>query len=545
MKRALHRQGIWVGWIWAIPIAALGIVIWLGVRSLTQGGPEVVVTFTNPGGVKAGNTKVTYNKIQVGSVEAIKLHKDLKAADVTVSLDADMDGHVGPGTRFWISGQTVQLSDLSSIKSLIAGPTIEMDPHDGRTQHHIRGLDEAPVLNREPAGTQFVLRAGQLGSISRGAPIYYHELKVGEVQGYTFDPPDMFKIFAFVTEPYTKLVHVGSRFWDASAARLSMGSSGPSFSLLSPSALITGAIGFETPEDTAGPVAQGGADFTLYSSKDSARYSPEPDAVTYRVTLDDAQAVALDSGAAVRLEGRRIGSVTQVQIQFQQGKLQSDVTLAIDPHLLPIADAPGGTGRERMDAILTLLIGQGLRAQLGSTVPLVGGKDIDLRLVPGAQAAELIPGSPPGIPTVPGGDIAGIIRQVSDVATKLDALPLPAIADEVHDATKRLAQLSDSPELQQTLRHLDESMTNIDDVTRQARMQVRPLLVQIRAATEQADKAIASAHALVGGEGGGPEQTGLPHALYELTQAARSLRELADLLDRQPNALVFGKGEHQ
>ena len=88
-------------------------------------------------------------------------------------------------------------------------------------------------------------------------------------------------------------------------------------------------------------------------------------------------------------------------------------------------------------------------------------------------------------------------------------------------------------------------MTNIDDVTRQARMQVRPLLVQIRAATEQADKAIASAHALVGGEGGGPEQTGLPHALYELTQAARSLRELADLLDRQPNALVFGKGEHQ
>ena len=365
------------------------------------------------------------------------------------------------------------------------------------------------------------------------------------MQGYTFDPPDMFKIFAFVTSAYTKLVHVGSRFWDASAARLSMGSSGPSFSLLSPSALITGAIGFETPEDTAGPVAQGGADFTLYSSKDSARYSPEPDAVTYRVTLDDAQAVALDSGAAVRLEGRRIGSVTQVQIRFQQGKLQSDVTLAIDPHLLPIADAPGGTGRERMDAILTLLIGQGLRAQLGSTVPLVGGKDIDLRLVPGVQAAELIPGSPPGIPTVPGGDITGIIRQVSDVATKLDALPLPAIADEVHDATKRLAQLSASPELQQTLRHLDESMTNIDDVTRQARMQVRPLLVQIRAATEQADKAIASAHALVGGEGGGPEQTGLPHALYELTQAARSLRELADLLDRQPNALVFGKGEHQ
>jgi paraquat-inducible protein B len=543
MKQAEHRKGVWIAWIWAVPIAALGIVVWLGVRSLTQGGPEVVVTFANAGGVKAGDTKVYYDKMQVGTVEDIKLHKDLKAADVTVSLDADMNGHVGPGTRFWISGQTVQLSDLSSIKSLITGPTIEMNPHDGPTQHHIRGLDQAPVLKHEPAGTQFVLHATKLGSISRGAPIYYHGLKVGEIQGFTFEPPEGFKIFAFVTAPYVDLVRVGTRFWDASAAHLSLGSGGPSFSLLSPMALIGGAVGFETPREGAGPVAQVGATFELYSSADQARYAPEPDAVSYRITLNDARAAALDDGSPVQLEGRRVGSVTRVQMRFQQGKLQSDVTVAIDPYRLQIADAPGGTGRGRMDAIMRLLVGQGLRAQLGRTTPVIGGRNIDLRFVPGAQEADLIPGSPPGIPTAPGGDIDQIVRQVSDVAGKLDALPLPAIADEVHNATKRLAQLSASPELRQTLQRLDESVTNIDDVTEQTRKQIRPLLAEVRQAAEQADKAIASAHTLVGGQGViGPEQTSLPHALYELSEAARSLREVADLLDRQPGAVLFGKG---
>lgn len=543
MKQADHKQGFWIAWIWAVPIAALGIVVWLGVRSLTRNGPSVVVTFADAGGLKAGNTKVTYKDMDVGSVEAIKLQKDLKAADVTVSLDADMEGHVGPGTRFWISGQTIQFSNPSSIKSLITGPTIEMDPHDGPTQHHIRGLNEAPVLKQEPAGTQFVLHATKLGSISRGAPIYYHDLKVGEVQGYKFEPPEGFTIYAFVTAPYEELVHAGSRFWDASAAQFSFGSSGPSFSLLSPSALITGAVAFETPQDGAGPVAGGGATFKLYSSANQARYAPEPDAVTYRITLNDAQAAGLDDGAAVQLEGRRIGSVTRVQMRFRQDKLQSDVTVAIDPYRLQIADAPGGTGRQKMDAIMALLVGQGLRAQLGSTTPVLGGKDIDLHFVPGVLTAELMPGSPPGIPTAPGGDIDQIMRQVSDVAGKLDALPLPAIANEVHDATKRLAELSNSAELRQSLRRLDQSVTNIDDVTEQTRKQIRPLLAEIRQATEQADKAIASAHALIGGQdGGGPEQTGLPHALYELSEAARSLRQLADLLDRQPNSIVFGKG---
>jgi paraquat-inducible protein B len=182
---------------------------------------------------------------------------------------------------------------------------------------------------------------------------------------------------------------------------------------------------------------------------------------------------------------------------------------------------------------------------LGSSTPVVGAKEIDLRFSPGAPAARLSADSPPVFPSIPAGDIAGIIRQVSDVTAKLDALPLSQIVGNVRDATQRLDQFSASPELRQTLQRLNQSVSNIDEVTQQGRKQVGPLLAQLWQAAVQAQAAVRSVHGLVGGDGGvvggGAEQSDLPHALYELTRAARSLRELADLLQRQPDAVVFGK----
>jgi hypothetical protein len=73
MKQAEHRTAIATVWIWAIPVAALGVVVWLDVRSLAAGGPEITVTFADAGGVEAGNTKVIYNKMEVGRVESVKV----------------------------------------------------------------------------------------------------------------------------------------------------------------------------------------------------------------------------------------------------------------------------------------------------------------------------------------------------------------------------------------------------------------------------------------------------------------------------------------
>src|SRR4051794_9807750 len=132
--QARFKPSRWPGWIWAVPIAALGIVGWLGLRDLLLKGPEVTVCFENASGIQEGNTKVKYQGMIVGQVDSISLEKDLQHVAMKLQLRSDMEGHLGPGTRYWISGQTISLSNLASIKSAVSGPDIEVDPQPGKTQ---------------------------------------------------------------------------------------------------------------------------------------------------------------------------------------------------------------------------------------------------------------------------------------------------------------------------------------------------------------------------------------------------------------------------
>ena len=181
-RQAVERSSWWPGWIWAIPIAALAIVAYLGVRQLAQSGPTVHVTFNTARGVKPSNTKVQYEGLEVGEVESVRLLKNLQHVEVSLQLEPDMAGHLGPGTRFWIAGQSPSLSDLSSLKTIVTGPYIGIDPHDGPIQPHYQGLSEAPAVKETVPGTHFILHAGKLGMVSRDTPIYYRDLPVGTVE---------------------------------------------------------------------------------------------------------------------------------------------------------------------------------------------------------------------------------------------------------------------------------------------------------------------------------------------------------------------------
>ena len=130
--QARFKPSRWPGWIWAVPISALALVGWLGLRDLLLKGPQVTVRFENASGVEEGNTKVKYRGMAVGQVDSLSLEKDMQHVDVRLQFHSDMEDHLGPGTRYWISGQSVSLSNLASIKSEISGPDIEVEPQSGR-----------------------------------------------------------------------------------------------------------------------------------------------------------------------------------------------------------------------------------------------------------------------------------------------------------------------------------------------------------------------------------------------------------------------------
>ena len=559
VPQAVVKPSRWPGWIWAVPLAALAIVIYLGVRSIAQGGPSVTVTFDSAPGVKASQTKVQYQGMEVGDVESVKWHRDLKHVDVVLSMHADMEGHLGPETRFWIGGDNLSLTNLSDIKGLIAGPHIGVDPRAGKTVRHFVGLKERPLVTADMQGTIYTLHAPKLASVSRGSQIYYLDLKVGRILEHELtDNGHGFDIRAFVEAPYDQLIHTGSRFWNASAVDFSMSGPGPHMRLQSVPALLQGAVAFETPSGAAaGPRAQPDARFTLYDSRDAAMNAAPPDGVEYLVRFEGS-ASAIGADAPVKLMEDEIGAVRSVAVEYQAdtGKLFTKATIVVDPSKIETTGSPeseNATPRQRMDALLERLIAKGLRAQLGETTPLIGGKMVALRFVPKAGGrASLIPGPIPEIPSASSSDIEGIIAQAGDVMSqasgvmnKVDQLPLAQIGQNVHSATEHIARLTKSPDLTNSLRHLDQSLANVERVTVQAREQVRPILDQLHEVAAEAQQTLASAKSVFGS---GPQNqanaAGLPDTLYELERAARSLRELADYLDRHPEALLMGKGKN-
>lgn len=550
-RSASFKRTRWPGLIWAAPLAAVLIVLWLGLQAYLSSGPEVHVVFPLAGGLKAGHTKVKYKGVTVGTVSAMKIDKSLRTMKVALTFHAVMAKHLGKGTRFWIAGHTVSLGDLSSLKALISGPFIGMDPQGGKTKHHFVGLSRPPVLKTEPHGETLTLVADKLTNVSRGSPIYYRNFKIGEVRGLKMAPDGRrFDIYAFIPKRYEHLVNAKTHFWNAGAAHLSTGGNGPSVQIQSVPALFMGAVAFETPK-TAYPVpavSKNGV-YKLYKNEDAARNAPSAHAVPYAVVLQGGPH-GLSKGAKVELEGAPAGVVTHVRMAYDPGlgSFRTRVLLVLEPTKINLAKGTNWNMKNpapQMNAMINRLVEHGLRAQMGSSTPVIGGKLIQLSEVKGQKPATLIPGNPPRIPSMPGGGGANqIMAQVSDILAKINAMPLPQIASNIHDVTARIAMVSKSARTKRTLERLDRTMMHIDAITHTTSAQLPGILFEIRKSAADAQAALNSAQGLLASQSASsnPEAGSLPRAIYELTRAARSLRELTDYLGSHPNSIVFGKG---
>jgi paraquat-inducible protein B len=92
-----------------------------------------------------------------------------------------------------------------------------------------------------------------------------------------------------------------------------------------------------------------------------------------------------------------------------------------------------------------------------------------------------------------------------------------------------------SPDVKRSLHVLDRTLGNAERLTRDAQMQVGPLFASINSAADQLKATIA----LLGND---PRSSNdLMRTLAELKDAARSIRVLADYLERHPESLLRGK----
>jgi paraquat-inducible protein B len=201
--------------------------------------------------------------------------------------------------------------------------------------------------------------------------------------------------------------------------------------------------------------------------------------------------------------------------------------------------------RQATDVVIRRLLAQGYRAQLTQSPPAIGSLLVTLSRVPNAAPATLGAGTPEMIPSAAtAGGLEELTGQLSQILAKVNAIPFDAIGKNVHDITSKVDQLVSSPEVADSLKHLDSTLAQADQMMKEASPQVGPLIKKLNQAADDVSGTAAAARGMLNGDDG-KQDANLPAAIEQLTDAARSIRTLADYLGRHPEALIRGKGKDQ
>ncbi len=538
---ARERRGRWPGMVWAIPLAALLVVGYLGVQALANRGVDVLVTFKTSGGARAGETPVIYRGVTVGHVVNIRIAANSRDVEMKLRLESRARSRMREGAKFWLIGAEPSLTDLASLKSVVSGVSIGVSPGDGALQDHFTGLDQPPVVPPEQAGTLYIVEGTQLNSTRVGSGIYYHGALVGRVARVELSDPQKLRLVIFVNAPFDKLVHAGSLFFNANAADVQLSAGHLSANIGPGSSVITGGIEFDTPLAAASqPQSPANTVFGFFPNEFQAGDQPRGPQLNYRAIFHGAaQRPQVD--APVWLSGERVGRVLASRITLPKGATTTttEVTLEIEPQSLGLPI--DGDVRASMDEALRGLIRGGYRMQMGQYPPLVG--TATLIFAKSAAGPGGVPGVLPDIPTAGSTGVDELTSKLNVILDKVNAVPIEAIGGDVRQITSHVAQLVSSPELADSLQKLDGTLTSVDQMTREVQPRVGPLVAKLNQTADQLQGVAANANAVLGGGPGAAQDANLPAAIGQVTEAARAIRSLADYLGRHPEAVIRGKSK--
>lgn len=507
--------------VWLIPVVAAAIGGWLAYRAYSEQGPSITITFKSAEGLEAGKTKLKYKDVELGVVESITLAKGLSHVNVEALLVNGTERYLTEKTRFWVERARVSAGRVSGLGTLLSGAYIGIDPvAEGKSQRKFTGLDNPPLVTSELPGRRFVLQAPRRGSLDAGSPVYFRQVAVGQViRSVLNENGESVTIDIFVNAPHDKLVRKTTRFWNVSGINVALDADGVRLDTESIVSMLIGGVAFETPALEPGDEAEPLTVFPLYPDLQATAVRIYEIKQRYLVHFDGS-VKGLVTGAPVEFRGIRIGQVVDVKLEFDGTEFRIPVVIEIEPERITVV----GTEPPDISGRLTRLVERGLRAQLKSANLLTGRLVVDLNIYPDApEAVVKLGGLYPELPTVPT-PLDQITTSLTRLVGRIDALPLENLGAD----------------LQKSMAALRVTLEHTGDLTRNANVTVLPAVTEV---IEEAKKTLSSTTALLGPEA--PLTQELSKLLVDLSEAAQSVRRLADELEQHPENLLRGKGKGQ
>lgn len=507
-SRVVPKKQTRISVVWLIPIVAAIAGGWVAVTRILDQGPKITITFESAEGLEAGKTKLEYNGVRIGTVTGVRLSADHLKVIATAQMDPKTDELLVEDSTFWIVRPRISGATISGLSTLISGAYIDMEiGKSSKSRRHFDALAAPPIVTGRTAGRMFTLKSPDLGSLDQGTEIYFRRLKVGEVVSYELDPDGRsFTVKAFVNAPYDRFVTPHTRFWHASGVDVSLTASGLSVETESLLSVLVGGLAFETPASRKPDAeAEEGAEFKLYENRAAAFAQTARDPQFYVVVFRE-PVRGLSVGAPVTFRGIDTGQVSAITARLDPVTFDFsvEVTLELDAERFGVRIDPSmlASQKDGRDAlrreVLDRLVAKGVRAQLQTGSLLTGSLYVAFDFFPKAKPAKIDwATNPPQLPTTAGA-LQAIETNLASIIQKVDDMPLVQIGNDLRDA-----------------------------------------IVELDATLASARNAIDNANKLV--EPNSVLDQQLYDTLQEVSGAARSVRVLADYLERDPEALLRGK----
>jgi len=441
---------------------------------------------------------------------------------VSVDLSKDTASLLRADTQFWIVRPRIGVGSVSGLGTLLSGEYIGMKSGAATLrERQFVGLENPPALSHGPRGRELQLHAPRAGSLSIGAPVYFRQFQVGRVIDENLLPDGSTRVTVFVEAPYDGFVKPVTRFWNASGIDVRLGADGLNVQTESLAAVLAGGIAFDDGPIEALFFAAGSmpGEFTLYKNETEAMAPPDGDPRYVRMRF--AQALrGLEVGAPVEFVGVNIGSVVAVDLGYEprDKSFPVSVTAKVYPRRMGQAyEALAAQGKteseETLAAFVGTLVKRGLRAQPRSASLLTGKLYIALDFLPASPRAAFDASIRPlELPTV-NGTFQELEAGVGRIVKKVNDLPLEQIAADLH---------TDLKDLHETLRELHTRvLPNAEDT-----------LSALHRTLDSAERTL---------DVESPLQRGLTETLSESRSTLQAVRELADYIDRHPDALLRGR----
>jgi paraquat-inducible protein B len=259
----------------------------------------------------------------------------------------------------------------------------------------------------------------------------------------------------------------------------------------------------------------------------------------------------LTPGAPVEIQGIRIGEVTSVGVDYASdgNSFVASVGIVLQPSLFPAAGVQPRTAAEVYDAA-DVLVQRGLRAEISDTQVLGGNAIVTLDIQPAAGPARLDRSGK--VPKLPAGATQQerIAQQLKPLIAKLANAPIDQMFAEVQDSMAALKQLVTGPELRDALNGLRDAAVDLRNVVDRLGGRSDALIANLNETVRTTNRLIdhtgqtlATIDRQVGDRS--PLLADIRGLVQQMDGAARSLRLMAEYLERNPNALITGKSDNR